>query len=133
MKRDLKTVLRSIGDPFGLVSDCDRMNVNRLEPSRQRGPSKWLEIHDDANAYGKDFDFRVMDGNVVMPVCEAAAEYFAYVLPEGLDRYSDLDGNHGYRIPNGLDILLDAAGEDGLLSEERYVENMNEDEQARHA
>jgi hypothetical protein len=130
MKRDLKETLREIGT-CGLLPEWDMRAV--IEPKAKRGPSKWLEIHDDSTKYGKDFDFRIMDGDVFMPVCEAAKQWAYYVLPEGLDRYSDLDGNHGWRIPNGLPVLLDAAERDGLLSEEQYVENMNENDNAMRA
>ena len=77
----LHRVLQSIGR-FGLTED----NAERPRPMAQRvkrGPSKWLEIHDDPNAYGKDFDYRVMDGDVFMPLCPAAVEWGYYVLPEG--------------------------------------------------
>ena len=111
-KDELNETLADIGDPFGLRGDFDMHNVRRIEPKATRGPSKWLEIHDDANAYGRDFDYRILDSDVFMPLCRAASEWCHHVLPEGLDRYSDLDGNHGYRIPNGLDVLLDAARTD---------------------
>ena len=63
-----------------------------------------------------------------MPLCPAAAAYFEKNMPEYVDRYSDLDGNHGWAIDHGLSEILAIAARDGLISEAEYVGNMQNEQ-----
>jgi hypothetical protein len=119
-----------MNDIIDAMKDISMPRFDRFHA--KRGPSKWLEIHDDRNQYGKDYDFKILDGNCFMPCSPAAQHWIWYVLPEDIDAVTGLDGYVGYVIEHGLEVLLDAADRDGLLSEDEYTKAMNEaDEIAR--
>ncbi|MCP5016222.1 MAG: hypothetical protein GY938_13265 [Ketobacter sp.] len=118
MNRELKEALGAISAPFGLKPDFHMHGIHSTP--FKRGPSKWLEIHDDANQY-REFDYQVLDGNCFMPASPAGQHWIWYVLPEGLDAYTNAEGFVGYVIPQGIESIQRAANRDGLIS---YDERM---------
>ena len=123
---EMAQTLRSIGR-HSLKPDWDAENVRGREKVK-RGPSEWLETRKDKSNFGSDFDYRVLDKDVFMPCCKAAQEWVYYSFPEGLNYYCDLDGFVGVHVEGGLDYVLLAAANAGLISEEEYVANMENEQ-----
>ena len=120
----LKKVIEATGS-HALKPDWDAENVRGREKVK-RGPSKWLEIHDDPNRYGKDFDFYIADRNVFMPACEAAQHWLWYVVGEDQHWYPDLDDKYFGCVVD--DEVLAGARRDGLIRESDYVSAMENEQ-----
>ena len=105
-----------------------KVAVELLPPLLTIGKTRWDEIKNTKSAFGDCFDYRILDLNVIMPLCPAAVAYFEKNIPDYCDRYSDLDGNHGWAIDHGLSEILAIAARDGLISEETYVNNMENEQ-----
>ena len=126
---ELHRTIESIG--HGLKPDWDRENVRGREKVLA-GPNRWDEVKDDPKHYGKNFDYRIMDGDVFIPCCVAAQEWVRKQVGETQHWYSDLDGFLGVKMGKGQGyyqgMFLKAAARDGLLSEEEYIQSMSEND-----
>ncbi len=119
MKRDLERHLEDITTPFGLKPDFDMHGTHSTPIPRSH--SKWLEILDDPNTYGREYDYQIFDDNYFSPACEAAQEWLRYKIGDTQHWITNLDGFTGAVIDGPIDGLLRAANRDGLIS---YDERM---------
>lgn len=99
--------------------------------NNERGPNQWEDVKDDRGAYGDTHDYEIVRAGsitVINPVCDAALHWCYYHLPEDCPRW----GAVGFAIEtNYVGAILEAMAEDGLLSEEEYVYNMNAEDRDR--
>lgn len=97
-----------------------------------RGPNMWLEVKDDPNAYGRDWDYEIIrmgQHTVINPVCNAALQYCYYKLPQDCPRY----GAVGFKLSmlEAQLVMRDMAA-NGLKSEDEYIYAMNAEDRDRH-
>lgn len=126
---------------YGLKPDWDKDHFPIKHVRPKLAPNKWDAVKNDPHAHGKDFDYRIMDGDVFMPCCDAAQEYVYAKFPEGSTYYTDLDGWTGVKITafpywsleQTINNITNQALKDGLLSEELYERCMEDDALARQA
>lgn len=100
--------------------------------ANKRGPSNWQNVKNDTTARGRDFDYEIYDQGdvqVIYPVCDAALQWCYYHLPEDCPRW----GVQGFIVETKwAELVTNAMRNDNLISENEYVECMNE-EQERQA
>ena len=97
------------------------------------GPNNWDSVREDILAHGDCFDYEILDlgeHQVIYPVCEAALQWLYRHLPADCPRW----GAKGFKIEAVYaKPILDRMFDDGLISENEYVEAMNNEERDRHA
>ena len=124
---DLLDTIKSIG--YGLKPEYD-MHADIPEPVKA-GPNSWDQI--TKADFGLCFDYRIIrrGGNTIIdPSSNAALEWLYRFLPADAPRY----GGVGYVIESRyVSEILEAMAQDGLLSEDDYIYNMNMEEQDQHA
>ena len=130
IKNQLKREEREVA-PYGLKDEWNPNFFDIANPLRTApGPNNWPAARDKK---GRDFDYWVTDQgtiSILYPVCEAALQWCYKHLPEDCPRW----GAVGFAIEtNYIGDILERMREDGLLSEDEYVENMNAEERDRHA
>lgn len=118
--------------PYQIKPDYD-MYPEREQVRAAGGPNLWDVVRKNQKNFGKNFDFRILDENVLFPTCRACQEWIYAMFPEDSTYYTlapDQDGNEwvGVVVDRGLDIVLDAADRDGLISEDEYVANMENEQ-----
>ena len=116
---------------YGLKPDYDMHDFPIERVPCKSSPNHWQKIKDDPSKKGKDFDYRILDGDVFMPTCEAAQEWVRAKFPEGCQYYTDIDGWTGVRVTYGMEYVTRRAHLDGLISEEFYEAAMENDELMR--
>ena len=87
------------------------------------GENRWLEVKDDPTAYGKDFDYHILDGDVFAPDCVAAQEWIRFKVGEDQHWY-EVGDFWGVQVTR-LDEIVASARRSGLIRESDYVEDMN--------
>ena len=112
---------------YGLLRDYD-INAALIDIAQplKAGPNSWDKVKDDQSV--KDFDFWVKDhhiGTIIYPIDERALQWLYRHLPEDCPRWGAL----GFVVEtNYLTPILQGMSHDGLISEDEYVKNMQEQE-----
>lgn len=101
--------------------------------NNSRGPNLWNEVKDDSSAYGKNYDFEILrhgSNTVINPVCNAALQWLYFHLPQDCPRW----GANGFKLDaSEAGPVIERMLEDGLISEDEYVFNMNAEQRDQHA
>lgn len=115
---------------FGLKDEYREDYFPQTRIRAKKGPSSWEQVKDDRKAYGKHFDFRILDENVFMPCSEAAQEwlYAHFSCDSTFYTLAPDDGvcYTGVVVDRGLDVVLERAARAGLISEEFALNALDE-------
>jgi len=107
----------------------DSGNLASLMTRKAIGPNEWDSITNED--YGFSFDYILENhGNrtVIDPTSRAALQWLYRYLPADCPRW----GAHGFVVESDTVPMITAHMErDGLLSENEYVERMNEEDEQR--
>ena len=118
-----KSIMRPVLLDIARSQDLDLLET----PERLKaGPNRWEELRYERKAYGGSFDYRIIDGDVFMPPCQASQEWIMSKVTEDQHWILDLDGFFGVAVTQ-LDRILEAAERDGLINEADYTANMEND------